>query len=133
LEFREAAALGAHGIRVKFGPNAGKYGEALPFVDRRSGFIVEADVHVLADSPGDALQKQLVVYLTALHEIGHALGLPHTDDFDAIMYRFRDSTDAARFFLRYRRTIHSAEDIGGEGASGLFPADLSALKSRYGP
>jgi hypothetical protein len=133
LEFREAAGVATLGIRVTFGPNLSKFGEAMPLVSKRTGFIVRADVEILADPPGDALQKKLVVYLTALHEIGHALGLPHTDDFDAIMYRFRDPMDAPRYFLRYRQSLRTAEDIGTNGAPGLFAADRRALKERYGP
>jgi hypothetical protein len=82
--------------------------------------------------PGDRLQRKLVAYLTLLHEIGHALGLPHTDDFNTIMYRFRRPTDPARYFLRYRRRLGSERDVGSQHASGLSPADAAALRQLYG-
>jgi hypothetical protein len=93
--------------------------------------IVRADIFLSLDSPGDHLHKELVVYLTALHELGHALGLAHTDDFNTIMYRFRGPTDPERYFLRYRKGLRSEEDIGEQGATGLFPGDLRALKLLY--
>ena len=123
---REAAA-----IRVRFAQADGIYGETRPRFDRTSGDIASAEV-VIADAPtGDRLQQQIIVYLTALHELGHALGLPHTDAFEDIMYSFRRPDDGDRYFGAYRRRLRSSEDIGTPGASGLSAADLTALKSLY--
>jgi hypothetical protein len=57
----------------------GLYGETRPIlVDGERG----AEVYVLAPAAnalgGDALLRESVLYLTCLHESGHALGLKHT-------------------------------------------------------
>lgn len=133
LVFRETPEFPPTGIRVRFVTGDIHFGETMPSTDHDSGWIVRADVVLSVDSPGDVLQKRLVLYLTALHEVGHALGLRHTDEFNAIMFRFRSPADPPRYFLRYRKALRSVEDIGREGASGLYPADHLALRKLYGP
>src|SRR5256885_1119121 len=67
--------------------NSGLYGEAVSImVKGRQG----AELHILLPEPNrdDALLRDTVVYLTCLHESGHALGLPHTRAFADIMYNF---------------------------------------------
>src|SRR5579872_5186117 len=73
------------------GAREGLYGEARPIlVDGKRG----AEVYVrAAPAGGDALLRDTVVYLTCLHETGHALGLPHTGNFDDIMYSFQFGGD----------------------------------------
>ena len=56
----------------------------------------------------DALFRDTIVYLTCLHELGHALGLAHTADFADVMYFFGFGGDITEFFGRYRRTLRSA-------------------------
>jgi Matrixin len=124
---RDAAA-----IRVHFAQADGIYGETAPRIDRATGFISSADVLIAGDVPGDALEQRIVIYLTALHELGHAIGLPHTDAFDDIMYSFRRPDDGARYFGNYRRRLRSTEDIGTERATGLSHADIVALRQLYG-
>ena len=85
-------------IHVRFAQADGIYGEAAPGIDGRTGFIGSAEVLIAADVGGDALQQRIVIYLTALHELGHALGLPHTNAFDDIMYSFRRPDDGPRYF-----------------------------------
>jgi len=107
------------------------YGETRPAVDRRTGLIAAADVAINADASGDVMTQQIVVYLTALHELGHALGLPHTDDFSDIMYSFRRPDDGERYFGAYRRKLRSISDIGSASATGLSPADVASLRRLY--
>jgi matrixin len=128
---RKAASRDAAALRVRFAQADGVYGETAPRIDRTTGFIGSAEVLIAGDIAGDALQQRIVVYLTALHELGHALGLPHTDVFDDIMYSFRRPDDGARYFGAYRRRLRSSEDIGTERATGLSPADVAALRTLY--
>jgi len=131
FELRTSATRDAALIRVRFAQADGIYGETMPRVDRTTGTISSAEVLIAGDVPGDPLQQRIVVYLTALHELGHALGLPHTDAFDDIMYSFRRPDDGERYFGAYRRRLRSSDDIGSDRATGLSPADLAALRSLY--
>ncbi|MBM3776925.1 MAG: matrixin family metalloprotease [Acidimicrobiia bacterium] len=118
-------------MRVRFAGATGLYGEAAPELDPRTGHIAAADVFILSSVPGDALDRALIIYLTALHELGHALGLAHTDDFDTIMYAFRRPDDGPRFFGAYRTRLTSVADIGSSAATGLSEADVTALAALY--
>jgi hypothetical protein len=131
LTMRKAASDEDALVHIRFARADGIYGEALPRIDRRTGFITSAEVVMAADVAGDALQQQIVIYLTALHELGHALGLPHTAKFDDIMYSFRRPDDGERYFGAYRRRLGSAEDIGTDRATGLSPDDIVALHALY--
>jgi hypothetical protein len=121
----------AAGIRVHFFTRDWRYGmtEAVP--DPRTGLLTSAEVVVAADADGDALDHQIVVYLTALHELGHALGLSHTADIARIMYLFRQPGDGERFFGAYRQRLRSPDDIGSERATGLSVDDVKALRALY--
>ena len=126
-----AASRAVAAIRVRFAQADGLYGETAPRIDRATGFIGSAEVLIAGDIAGDDLQQRIVIYLTALHELGHALGQPHTDAFDDIMYAFRRPDDGARYFGAYRRRLRGSEDIGTDRATGLSAADSSALRSLY--
>ena len=128
---QKTASADAALVRVRFAQANGIYGETAPRIDRATGAIRSAAVLIAGDVAGDALQQRIVIYLTALHELGHALGLPHTGAFDDIMYSFRRPDDGERYFGAYRRRLRSSEDIGTERAAGLSPADLGALRALY--
>jgi hypothetical protein len=117
---------------VRFARADGIYGETSPRMDPATGSIGSAEVLIAGDVPGgDAVQQRIVIYLTALHELGHALGLPHTNVFDDIMYSFRRPDDGARYFGAYRQRLRSSDDIGSARATGLSQADITALQTLY--
>ena len=118
-------------IRVYFNGAGGNYGETRPHVNA-AGFLDAAEVAILADVPiEDVMTKRIIAYLTALHELGHAIGLDHTTNFTDIMYLFRYPDDGPRYFGNYRAKLKTADDIGGAAATGLSPSDIAALKALY--
>jgi len=121
------------GIRVYFNGAGGNYGETRPHVDRATGLIDAAEVAIAADAPiqVDPLTRDIIVYLTALHELGHALGLEHTANFDDIMYLFRQPGDGPRYFGNYRKLLRSDDDIGSPRATGLSANDVATLRRLY--
>ena len=118
-------------IRVFWsGGREGLYGEARPILVEG---VRGAEVYVLppAETPGDkdALMRDAIVYLTCLHETGHALGLPHTAAFADIMYSFQYGGDIPEYFGRYRRLLSSRADIRKH--SGMSGADRRRLIEAY--
>jgi hypothetical protein len=109
--------------------DGGLYGETEPImVQGRRG----AEIHVLAEPPGkgDRLLRDAIVYLTCLHESGHALGLSHTRVFADIMYSFQYGGDIEEYFGRYRRKLMTRDDIRKN--AGMSPADRAALIKSIG-
>jgi len=123
------------GIRVYFNGAGGNYGETRTNIDPTSGLINDADVAIAAAAPiaTDDMTRQIIVYLTALHEIGHALGMRHTANFEDIMYSFREPDDGERYFGNYRRLLRSVNDVGTATATGLSAYDIGALRALYAP
>jgi hypothetical protein len=101
------------------------YGETEPvMVDGKRG----ANVYVLPSvAPGgDPLLRETIVYLTCLHESGHAFGLAHTRNFADIMYSFQYGGDIAAYFGRYRMLLKTRADIAAH--SGISDADRIAFR-----
>ena len=133
VTLRRTNVRGDGDVRVRFPRSRGEFGETIPRIDPRSGAIVAAEVIIANDTGGDdPVTQRIVVYLTALHELGHALGLRHTDTFADIMYRFQRPDDGERYFGAYRRRLKSPDDIGSAQASGLSAHDLAAVRALYG-
>jgi len=103
----------------------GMYGETRPMAFQGN---LGAEVYV-RPSPlpvnGDRLLRDAIVYLTCLHESGHALGLRHTAVFADIMYSFQFGGDIDEYFGRYRRKLETHGDIAKN--SGMSAADRAQL------
>jgi len=119
-------------------PSEGQYGEMKTIVvDGRLGaaLYIRPDMaslgpEIAEGAARDRLLRESIVYLTCVHEIGHALRLSHTRDYRDIMYFFGYGGDLAKYFGRYRGQLRSRADIAK--VSGLSPGDVTRLKALYG-
>jgi hypothetical protein len=115
----------------------GQYGEmqSIMVKGRRGAAVyIRPDTEALGPeiarlARADELLRDTIVYLTCLHELGHALGLAHTADIRDIMYFFGYGGDIPRFFGRYRDALSSRSDIAT--APGLSADDISRLRGLY--
>jgi hypothetical protein len=139
LTFVPAASEEEALVRVYWVPAAaGQYGEmrALDVNGRRGAAVyIRPDTSALgpqiATRAGvDSLFRETIVYLTCLHELGHALGLAHTPEFEDVMYFFGFGGDIGEFFGRYRRTLQERDDI--RGSAGMSDGDVEQLRALYG-
>ncbi len=107
------------------GNKGGLYGEAVPF-DVNGVHHAEIFLRPSVTRTSDPLLRDVIVYLTSLHESGHALKLGHTRQFDDIMYNFQHGGDLEEYFNRYRRKIRDRKEIHMLG--GYSPADVRRLR-----
>jgi hypothetical protein len=118
-------------------PNETQYGEMRPLTvggRRGAAVYIRPDVDALgpdiaARARGDALFRDTIVYLTCLHELGHAFGLTHTSNFRDIMYFFGYGGDIVEYFDRYRRQLRSTSDIAT--TSGISTGDAERARALY--
>jgi hypothetical protein len=116
-------------------PNGSTYGEMRPLVvgNRRGAAVyVRPDVDALGPeiasrTADDPLWRDAIVYLTCLHELGHAFGLAHTADARDIMYFFGYGGDIVEYFSRYRRQLRDRRDIAT--VAGLSASDVERLRA----
>jgi hypothetical protein len=115
------------------------YGEMRPIMvqgRRGAAVFVRPEIEGLgaeidAQARADSVFRDTVVYLTCLHEIGHALGLEHTASYEDIMFFFGYGGDILNYFQRYRQKIQKRKDIAGHW--GLSESDIRRLRQLYPP
>jgi hypothetical protein len=126
LVFRQVTDENAAQLRFYWAGNrGGLYGEARPIeVNGKRGAAIY--LRPTVTSAKDPLLRETIVYLTCLHESGHALGLGHTAKFEDIMYSFQYGGDIEEYFGRYRRKLAKRKDIRKYG--GYSPDDARQLQ-----
>src|SRR6266849_1880592 len=120
LMFTESKQRDGALIRLRWiSPTDGLYGETQRIeVNGKPGAVVYVMPQVSAQGEPlasravqDMLLRDTIVYLTCVHELGHAVGLGHTSKFQDIMYYFGYGGDILEYFMRYRNQLQSRADI----------------------
>jgi hypothetical protein len=138
LRFVTADGENAARIRIYWlGRRPQLYGDTMPLLvkgKRGASIEVHPDLsqlgpRIAAVGQNDKLFRDTVVYLTCLHEAGHAIGLSHTADFGDIMYSFQNGGDVLEYFARYRRKLQARSGIRDH--SGISEADRAEVRRLY--
>ena len=138
LKFTEAKTLDAALIRFRWiSPSEGLYGETQRVqVNGKPGAIVyvmpQVSVQgepIASRAVQDNLLRDTIVYLTCVHELGHAVGMSHTAKFEDIMYYFGYGGNIVDYFMRYRSKLQTRTDIAKY--SGLSASDIAVLRNLY--
>ena len=125
-------------VRVHWvSPAGGQYGEMRPLLvrgRRGAAVYIRPDTNALGDdiarmAKADPLLRESIVYLTCVHELGHALGLEHTAAYADIMFFFGYGGDIPGFFGRYWTQLKSRADI--QNVSGLSADDVRRVRALY--
>lgn len=112
----------------------GLYGEMRPIhVNGAPGAAVYVRPTLSALGPGieaaatkDKLFRDTIVYLTCVHELGHAFGLRHTNKYADIMYSFQYGGDIPAYFARFRQKLTGRDSFAT--ASALSSGDRRQLQ-----
>ena len=138
LKFVEARSKDDALLRVRWISNSdGLFGETQrTSVGGKAGAVVNIMPEVVqlgeplsGRAVADNLLRETIVYLTCVHELGHAIGLNHTRNFDDIMYSFAYGGDFVQYFMRYRIRLQTRGDIAKY--SGLSGGDVEVLHGLY--
>jgi len=134
----EPAPEGSAMVRIFWIPGiGGAYGEmrARSIEGRRGADIfVRPDTEMLGADIAevarlDPLFRDAVVYLTCVHEFGHAFGLIHTRAFADIMYSFQWGGDIVAYFRRFRDQLQDRGSI--PSADPLSDGDRTQFRHLY--